>query len=286
MGGDESKEAPPQDTNSNTTVNGSSNGTAAKPTPRQKGTEVFLNVYKLTDSDFMGMIGLGLFHTGLQVYGREYAYGQTDEDCSGIFWLVPRSAHMPFKEAVSLGRTLHTPGQVLAILEKITPMWNGRDYEILTKNCNHFTEAFATELGLTEFPSWVNRAARFGDTFVPNSVIDFVISRLAEQPPTADEEGTEHVGGDTPTQGSPSNKATSTGGKEQKKQPRVITEGAQVLQAGVLPNNLERLSVRELRRLLYVNGLDWDDCVERDDMVAKLRQNVLLKSNPQSPTSP
>uniref|UniRef100_A0A7S3YI01 UBX domain-containing protein n=2 Tax=Lotharella globosa TaxID=91324 RepID=A0A7S3YI01_9EUKA len=40
-------------------------------------------------------------------------------------------------------------------------MFPAKSYDLLAKNCNHFSELFCLKLGVT-FPNWVNRMAKMG----------------------------------------------------------------------------------------------------------------------------
>merc|ERR1712187_528286 len=105
----------------------------------------------------------GVFHGALEVHGHEWSFGGTDDDSTGIFCNVPRQceAHT-FRESIYLGDCRKKPYMVEAVIRKMMPTWKGCDYDLLRKNCCHFAEAFAQELGVGSLPGWVNRLAREG----------------------------------------------------------------------------------------------------------------------------
>ena len=55
-----------------------------------------------------------------------------------------------------LGSVLTTDAEVLGLLLSLANDWMGDRYQLLTKNCNHFSQAFATRLGVQQrLPGWL-----------------------------------------------------------------------------------------------------------------------------------
>lgn len=105
-----------------------------------------------------------MFHGGIVVDGLEWSYGYC-ESGSGVYACKPKLNPMyVFRESVDLGTCLKTKQEVREILKAMKAAWPGTDYEVLTKNCNHFCEAFAAALGSKPTPPWLNRMAHGADS--------------------------------------------------------------------------------------------------------------------------
>ena len=66
----------------------------------------------------------------------------------------------------SPGVTALSPARVRNILGALQAAWQGHEYDLLARNCNHFCEAFAEMLGVGSLPPWVNRFASQADATV------------------------------------------------------------------------------------------------------------------------
>jgi len=123
---------------------------------------VTLNVYDLTtQNDWTYWCGVGVFHTGVEVYGIEYAYGGHDYDVSGVFATNPREAPgaVYFRESVHMGETDLTPAQVQQLVQQMGSHYKGNAYHLLQKNCNHFASDLCLQLLGRPAPAWINRLA-------------------------------------------------------------------------------------------------------------------------------
>ncbi|CDF36805.1 unnamed protein product [Chondrus crispus] len=112
--------------------------------PTVGGAPVELNVYDLQHPDnpdavptinwYLYGVGMGLYHSGVSIYGTEYCYGGHADDDTGVFEVVPRKApDAKFRQTVFVGRTSLNPQQVSELVKAMAHVWSGNSYNLLTR---------------------------------------------------------------------------------------------------------------------------------------------------------
>ncbi|CAN8273286.1 unnamed protein product [Cochlearia groenlandica] len=125
---------------------------------------VLLNVYDLTPMNVYGYwLGIGVYHSGLEVHGVEYGYGAHEQPTSGIFEVEPKKCPgFTFRKSILVGETEMSAKEVRIFMEELAGEFQGNKYHLITKNCNHFCNQVCLKLTQKSIPSWVNRLARLG----------------------------------------------------------------------------------------------------------------------------
>ncbi|KAK4274479.1 hypothetical protein QN277_017690 [Acacia crassicarpa] len=128
------------------------------------GFPVYLNVYDLTPiNGYAYWLGLGVYHSGVQVHGVEYGFGAHERETTGIFLVEP--THCPgftFRKSIFIGTTDLGPQDVSAFMDRVSHHYSGNTYHLISKNCNHFCNDVCLRLTDNSIPRWVNRLARLG----------------------------------------------------------------------------------------------------------------------------
>ncbi|KAH1056581.1 hypothetical protein J1N35_034646 [Gossypium stocksii] len=143
--------------------------------PRKKkvgSVPVYLNVYDLTPiNGYAYWLGLGIYHSGVQVHGVEYGFGAHEHSATGIFEVEPRQCPgFSFRKSILIGRTDLGPKEVRSFMEKLATDYSGNTYHLITKNCNHFCNDVCIQLTGKPIPSWVNRLARLDKEEVASGI--------------------------------------------------------------------------------------------------------------------
>ncbi|KAI2602383.1 DUF862-domain-containing protein [Hypoxylon sp. NC1633] len=135
-------------------------------------TEIVINVYDLLPpgrlSSILWTVGASLLHSGVVINGKEYAYGGHDQrGVTGVYWTRPQTEPPggTFRTEILHGFTFATQAEIDAIVRRASDEFVGTAYNLLTKNCNHFTSYLCQKLTGRPGPAWLNRAASIGVAF-------------------------------------------------------------------------------------------------------------------------
>ncbi|CAM8898703.1 unnamed protein product [Rhodiola kirilowii] len=147
---------------------------------------VYLNVYDLTSvNGYAYWLGLGAFHSGVQVHGVEYAFGAHEQSSTGVFEVDPKQCPgFTFRKSILIGWTDLDAKQVRVFMEKLSEKYHGNTYNLVAKNCNHFCNDACVRLTGNNIPNWVNRLARLGvlcNCVLPASLNVRTVERVAEE---------------------------------------------------------------------------------------------------------
>ncbi|CAO3617206.1 unnamed protein product [Cunninghamella blakesleeana] len=134
---------------------------------------VFVNVYDMLEPSFLTSfgyyaLGIGIYHSGVEICGKEYCFGGHEyKNITGVFAVEAKSGPpgLSFKQSISIGYTQLTNDQIHKVIQDISKEYVGTSYNLLTRNCNHFTDDLCVLLTGKHAPSWINRAAKLGTMF-------------------------------------------------------------------------------------------------------------------------
>jgi hypothetical protein len=99
------------------------------------------------------------------INNREYAYGGHDRrGMTGVYYTPPRSVPPggTFQCEILHGFTVQPQSEIDAIIKEASDVFQGTSYNLLSKNCNHFTAYLCEKLTGRPGPAWLNRAASIG----------------------------------------------------------------------------------------------------------------------------
>ncbi|KAF2018967.1 DUF862-domain-containing protein [Aaosphaeria arxii CBS 175.79] len=144
-------------------------GSSHRSTLSLHRTEIIINVYDLLPpgkvSTILWAIGSSLLHTGVVINDKEYAYGGHDQrGVTGVYYTRPKQEPPggTWRQSVLHGFSFRPEEEVKAIILEASNEFQGTSYNLLTRNCNHFTSYLCEKLTSRCAPGWINRAASIG----------------------------------------------------------------------------------------------------------------------------
>ncbi|GLJ29730.1 hypothetical protein SUGI_0586620 [Cryptomeria japonica] len=167
---------------------------------------LYLNIYDLTPlNNYMYWFGVGIYHSGIEAYGVEYAFGAHDYPTSGVFEVEPKSCPgFLFRRSISLGTTDMSSSEFRQFIEHMAGSYNGDSYHLIAKNCNHFTNDVCMRLTAKCIPGWVNRLARIGsfcNCLLPESIQVTAVQHIPDYQELSDQGISEDESESRSTQG-------------------------------------------------------------------------------------
>ncbi|XP_057445612.1 deSI-like protein At4g17486 isoform X2 [Lotus japonicus] len=162
-----------------------SNSSSHSNKANDTNTRLVLNVYDLTPlNNYLYWFGLGVFHSGIEVHGKEYGFGAHDYSSSGVFQVEPRKCPgFMYRCSITLGQVNMHPSEFRTVVENLASEYHGDTYHLISKNCNHFTNDVSCRLIGKRIPGWVNRLARLGSLcscLLPESVQVTTVKQVPE----------------------------------------------------------------------------------------------------------
>ncbi|KAI9143348.1 PPPDE putative peptidase domain-containing protein [Paraphysoderma sedebokerense] len=121
---------------------------------------VYVNVYDMASANsYLYWFGLGIYHSGLYLptFNAEFCFGGHDIDgLTGVFQVPPKTGvpGLIFRKSVFVGNATVSETEVHQILRAMSLEYTGKSYNLLTRNCNHFTTDLAQRLCSKSPPKW------------------------------------------------------------------------------------------------------------------------------------
>ena len=125
---------------------GIADAVGASKEPRPKRRRIYVSVYILlgdstSDALLSSLTGGGLYHSGIEIEGIEYAFGGGPDNGSGIWRQPPRRAstigfkNASYKESLYMGMTWPlTSAGLRRVIVDMEREWRQNQYNILTRN--------------------------------------------------------------------------------------------------------------------------------------------------------
>lgn len=136
---------------------------SAKPSKPKVEPNVFCNVYDITpriNACFRRCCRSkwGIYHTGVEIHGREFAFGGHDQASTGVFCAKAKTVQgAVFREQIPIGHIQMDQRALRLHVAELSTKWPGNEYDPFKRNCNHFTDFLCQDLVGEDAPAFINR---------------------------------------------------------------------------------------------------------------------------------
>lgn len=116
------------------------------------------------------------YHSGVEVYGTEYCFAGGNAGGSGVTLQRPRApppgGSWVFYQTVDIAPLQKSKDEVQRIVTEIRAEFTAGSYNLVSKNCNTFSDAFCNRLCGKGIPTWVNALAGIGNSLGLSDIIN------------------------------------------------------------------------------------------------------------------
>ena len=140
------------------------------------GVRVDLNVYDLSsrlhglNESIRKIVHAGAYHAGVVIYTQKFgeievSFGGAPKGETGVFVTTPKGVDGQFcyNRTIEMGHSCLEEKEILDLIHRMEDEWPGDSYNVVKRNCCHFSEALLISLRTPRtFPSWINKLAKTG----------------------------------------------------------------------------------------------------------------------------
>mmetsp|Transcript_29195 Transcript_29195/g.39452 ORF Transcript_29195/g.39452 Transcript_29195/m.39452 type:complete len:183 (+) Transcript_29195:57-605(+) len=158
---------------------------------------VRLNIYDLGTNctgrllnSMLRPLGTGAFHCGVEVLGYEWSFRSIPgRKSNGVFWCLPRQCRgHAYSESLHMGYSDKSEVEVLLVLQKLADVWFADDYDVMRRNCCHFSDDLCRRLGVGRIPNQFRNLADTSAAVIGPLCWLFACNELEVQEEEAEEE--------------------------------------------------------------------------------------------------
>lgn len=115
------------------------------------------------------------YHSGVEVFGVEYVFGGGNSGGSGVSMQRPKvpppGSGWTFYQPVDIAPLQKSRAEVERIAAELRSEFTAGSYDLVSRNCNHFSDAFCQRVCGQSIPSWVNALAGIGNSLGVGNLI-------------------------------------------------------------------------------------------------------------------